>query len=462
MQLMELYNQMQNPLANPKTIDKLISFYAKSDDSRDFYNNLITRNKRGDSASPPMEDWDAFVKITFNKWKNSLVAKFEKVIEEYSKGDIDKEKYDDLIETYNIMRKIPDVKTRKEAYDICSAEYNNRNVKEFFKLYEKKCLDVNAYEFRHASSAFSLIKTQPDVDVEHRLYLNVDIKDVYKLAVYLIEKFEKYDLPYQFKFSSYLQRNDSLVIYSSTEYLTKYIEILKEIKNEHQNLESSIFEPIIFSGTIDNWIGYGSEPEEKDSFNNKRSKIVYSVIDETMKKWLIDHKESPITFRGKNLTFKHILVMRSLDILINRLAEPCEYLSSKYLGYTIEDIKSIEFKTKAYRVIYSNLDELLESAYNDNSDEIEKDIIELENGKKICFEGTDLEKVIKFLAPNISRTNPTINKSIVEKITAVSDQYGIDPQKFCFDTSRVEKMKLVDIQMSDIANDSLHGTNKKR
>ena len=462
MQLMELYNQMQNPLANPKTIDKLIKFYINSLNSRDFYDNLIIRTKKHDTLTPPKEDDAAFIEITFNNWKNNLVAKLERVIEEYSKGDIDKEKYDDLIEVYDIMKKIPDVKTKKEAYDICFAEYNNKNVEDFFKNYVKNCLNSNAYSFKYASSAFSLSKTQRDVDVEHRLYLNVDIKDIYKLAVYLIEKFEKYDLPYLFKFSGYLQRNDSLVIYSSTEYLTKNIEILNEIKKEHPELEKSISEPISFAGTIDNWIGYGSEPEEKDSFNIKRSNIVYSIIDETIKKWVIDHKDSPITFRGKNLTFKHLLTIRALDEVIGRMEESLKFISSEILEYTREDIKSIEFKTKAYREIYSNIDEMLEYAYNDDSVGKYKEIFELKNGYKMKFNGVDMEKVIRSLAPNISRTNPDINKSIVEKIGAVSDQYGIDPQKFCFDTGRVEKMKLVDIQMSDIANDSLQGTNKKR
>ncbi len=96
--------------------------------------------------------------------------------------------------------------------------------------------------------------------IEHRLYLDIESLDTYKMTTYLVEKCDEHHLPYYFKFDQYADRDDTIVIYSSTENLTKYVEILHEIKKEHPELISRTKEPPVLTGKIDGWIGYGSEP----------------------------------------------------------------------------------------------------------------------------------------------------------------------------------------------------------
>lgn len=79
--------------------------------------------------------------------------------------------------------------------------------------------------------------------------------------------------------SSEIGRKDKLCIYiESAEQAKKYIEILEAIKNERQDF--TFEEPILTVGTIDGWIGIGSDIGENSSYN----KDICSILIESCNK----------------------------------------------------------------------------------------------------------------------------------------------------------------------------------
>jgi len=275
MELMELYNYVQNPIDNPQVIEKLINAYANSSKGfGGFYGQLTkTVEKVHNKGQYYVEDTDRFYSMMFNKWKNSIVAMTkDEFIELYKRGSYRQ----DFIKMRNYLRNVPDVSTMKEANDIFFSSKNDKELED------------------------------------------------------ALEKCDEHHLPYYFKFDQYANRDDTIVIYSSTANLTKYVEILQEIKREHPELVSRAKEPPVLTGQIDGWIGYGSEPSKtpdgkNHSFNEVRSNAIEPAIAQTTKKWIMDHRSMQITYQDQKVNFQDYIAMKSTESLIADLERRFTY-----------------------------------------------------------------------------------------------------------------------------------------
>lgn len=76
MELMQLYNQIKNPLDDETTLEKLVEVYAKSSSDgfkSDFYSKLVKSvSKEHTKGLHYSIDADEFYSILFNKWKNTI------------------------------------------------------------------------------------------------------------------------------------------------------------------------------------------------------------------------------------------------------------------------------------------------------------------------------------------------------------------------------------------------------
>lgn len=364
MELMELYNQIQNPIDDPQVIKKLITAYANSSGNwSGFYNQLIkTVKKQWVSEKHYAADRDKFYSMMFNKWKNNIVAMTR------AKPDVYVQDFTKLGE---YLKDVPDVSTQKETHDVFFGSKNDKELEDAIKKYRWTKLGEYS-SWRHVCSHYVTMGEDPYPNIEHRLYLNTEIMDTYKMITYLVEKCDEYHLPYYFKFDPDGDRDDTIVIYSSTENLTKYVEILQEIKREHPELVDKAKEPPILTGKIDGWIGYGSEPSKtpdgkRRSFNEVRSKAIVPVIAQLTKQW-VGHRRLQITYQGK-------------------------------------------------------------TDYLDN------------------FAESDLEEIIRNLSAEIAKIDPNFVLSVQEQIKSSAKQYGINPDKFCFDIKTKEKMRTMSAQI---------------
>lgn len=469
MELMELYNQVQNPIEDSKVIEKLINAYANSSKGfGGFYGQLTkTVEKEHTRGQYYKADADRFYSMMFNKWKNSIVALTrEQFAELYKNGSYGQ----DFIKMREFLKTVPDVKTQKEADDIFFGKYNNKELEDALEKYRWTAFGGGS-GWVHVCSRYVTAKQDKYPNVEHRLYLDTESLDTYKMISLLVEKCDEHHLPYYFKFDQWGNRDDTVVIYSSTENLTKYVEILQEIKKEHHDLVSRTKEPPVLTGKIDNWIGYGSEPSrtpdgQNHSFNEIRSNAIEPAIAKTTKKWIMDHRNMQITYQRQKLSFQDYIAMKSTERMIEKLErrfifkeekdkKAAEKTGKKYnqndvvarLGYTLQDVRSSVFKDNVYKVIRAQMGTCLPSICNATYGDITEIKMNVRNGKQIYFSNSDLEEIIRELSVNILKNDPNFTKDVHSAIIANARQYGIDTDKFCFDIKARERMRLVEAQM---------------
>lgn len=468
MELMEIYNQIHNPIDDPRVIEKLINAYANlSKGFGGFYGQLTkTVQKEHNKGQYYREDADRFYAMLFNKWKNSIVAMTrDEFVQLYRKGSYGQ----DFIKMRNYLKNVPDVSTMKEADEIF---YGNKGDKELESALDKYSWKSFGGEsgWIHVCSRYLTAKKDQYPNVEHRLYLDTESLDTYKMITYLVEKCDEHHLPYYFKFDQYANRDDTIVIYSSTENLTKYVEILQEIKKEHPDLVSRAKEPPVLTGQIDGWIGYGSEPSKtpdgkRQSFNEVRAKTLEHSIGTVTKQWIMSHRNQEITYQDQKLSFQDYVAMKSAEKLVADLEKRFLYYEEKdkkvaqrngktynqltvidRLGYALQDVRSSQFKQSVYRILKDHMGTLLPRICNGSYKDMDTINMTVRNGKKITFSGDDLETIIQRLSVNIAKNDPNFIPTVQATIKKEASQYGIDSEKFCFDTKAREKMRTITAQ----------------
>lgn len=468
MELMELYNQIHNPIDDLSVIEKLINAYANSSKGFGGYYGQLTKTvqKEHNKGQYYREDADKFCAMLFNKWKNSIVAMTrDEFVELYKRGSYGQ----DFIKMRNYLKNIPDVSTMKEADEIFYGNKGDKELEEALEKYSWKSFGGGS-GWIHVCSRYLTAKKDQFPNVEHRLYLDTESLDTYKMTTYLVEKCDEHHLPYYFKFNQYADRDDTIVIYSSTENLIKYVEILQEIKREHPELVSRAKEPPVLTGKIDGWIGYGSEPAKtpdgkRHSFNEIRAKVLESSIGKVTKQWIMNHRNQQITYQGQKMLLQEYIAMKSTEKLIADLER--RYLSyeendkkvaqrngtsynpatvNDRLGYTLQDVRSPQIKQNIYRVLRDKMISSLPQVCNGSYKDMNAINMNVRNGKQITFSGYDLETIIQQLSINISKNDPNFISSVQAEIKNNSKQYGIDSEKFCFDTKARETMRTMTAQ----------------
>lgn len=468
MELMEIYNQIHNPIDDPRVIEKLINAYANLSKGFGGYYGQLTKTvqKEYNKGQYYREDADRFYAMLFNKWKNSIVAMTrDEFVQLYRKGSYGQ----DFIKMRNYLKNVPDVSTMKEADEIF---YGNKGDKELESALDKYSWKSFGGEsgWIHVCSRYLTAKKDQYPNVEHRLYLDTESLDTYKMITYLVEKCDEHHLPYYFKFDQYANRDDTIVIYSSTENLTKYVEILQEIKKEHPDLVSRAKEPPVLTGQIDGWIGYGSEPSKtpdgkRQSFNEVRAKTLEHSIGTVTKQWIMSHRNQEITYQDQKLSFQDYVAMKSAEKLVADLEKRFLYYEEKdkkvaqrngktynqltvidRLGYALQDVRSSQFKQSVYRILKDHMGTLLPRICNGSYKDMDTINMTVRNGKKITFSGDDLETIIQRLSVNIAKNDPNFIPTVQATIKKEASQYGIDSEKFCFDTKTREKMRTITAQ----------------
>lgn len=468
MELMEIYNQIHNPIDDPRVIEKLINAYANLSKGFGGYYGQLTKTvqKEHNKGQYYREDADRFYAMLFNKWKNSIVAMTrDEFVQLYRKGSYGQ----DFIKMRNYLKNVPDVSTMKEADEIFYGNKGDKELESALDKYSWKSFGGGS-GWTHVCSRYLTAKKDQYPNVEHRLYLDTESLDTYKMITYLVEKCDEHHLPYYFKFDQYANRDDTIVIYSSTENLTKYVEILQEIKKEHPDLVSRAKEPPVLTGQIDGWIGYGSEPSKtpdgkRQSFNEVRAKTLEYSIGTVTKQWIMSHRNQEITYQDQKLSFQDYVAMKSAEKLVADLEKRFLYYEEKdkkeaqrngktynqltvidRLGYALQDVRSSQFKQSVYRILKDHMGTLLPRICNGSYKDMDTINMTVRNGKKITFSGDDLETIIQRLSVNIAKNDPNFIPTVQATIKKEASQYGIDSEKFCFDTKAREKMRTITAQ----------------
>jgi hypothetical protein len=449
----DLYSAIQNPLDNTDTIKKLIKAYSKKNDGFGGYYGQLTKTveKKYHRGECYKEDADYFYAMMFNKWKNSILNMSREDFEQLKQqGSFE----NDLIVLRNYLKTIPDVTTMQEANKIFYGQYNNQTLKDAMEKYRWTSFGENS-GWVHVASRYVTAKSDKIPKVQHRLYLDTESVDTYKMISQFVEKCDEHKLPYYFKFDKCGNRDDTIVIYSDTENLLQYVQLLNEIKQQNPNLVSRANEPPVLTGKIDNWIGYGSEPPKKadghsQSFNSLRSGIIEKAIDDETKDWIMSHRSMKVKHDGKTMSFQDYITSKTIDNFIKKLERNVNHTFfanetlddvAKKNGYSLADLKNPQFKNSIIGIVNNRIGNMLSELCNGTQpNKINSIDMSVRDGKTISFDGYDLEETLEQLAIEIAEYDKSFTENIRTRIMREGQNIGIDPDKFCFDIRTRDKM----------------------
>lgn len=413
----EMYEKIENPLNDDEVIRKLIEGYSDELRTKQYYNKLIQVNyKEKKYKEINMEDKDRLVSQIFNDWKKDLTLNIK----------------DDEIKKYNkdfpylreFLKNTPYVKSAKEFFKINRKVDGDEKLEIIYPKYTPFSHGKSWTYISHNSINPSKYKK---IIVDHRLYLNTENIDTYKVMELFRNKCKERELDYHFKFSDRGDRDDTIVIYSDDKKLSKYLEILEEIKKEEPEIIKRAQTPPMLTGKIDGWIGYGSEPsldengKNTKSFNSSRSGIIQNAISKETIKWLRENKE-----------------LTKEDLGLN------EYLTKQIFDDIIKD---------EYRMVKSVYEpEFQEKLLKRLEKEIEKNKSELLKGKfdkikEFNIDGLDIEvdsemirRAFRPFSKKILKKDPSFLGKVRDAIKEEGLANGIDSEKFCFDIDKRDQL----------------------
>lgn len=427
---MELYNKITDPLSDVELIKKLIYLYTNTSSIEDFYIQLINTTKKDyNPKSYKQEEQDFFYSALFNSWKRMILNLTSPQI-----MSLIKQKYDYcFLDLIDFLATVPDVKTKKEVMNVFNQKHNKPELQTAINKYKLAPFGIND-SFLHVISYYTNPMQNKPIKTEHRLYLNAESIDIYTIADYFIKKCIKRNLPYYFKFDEYINRDDNFVIFSSTENLMHYIEILQEMKYEMPNVVSRLKSPTLLSGKINEYIGYGAEPNKSDinnSFNFIRTICIMSAIDISTKNWVLNNRNLPINHNNNIIAFQDYIVEKTIENLSHK-AKNCK---TNFLNYTKEDLESFVLKNKVHKLIDSQLENLLSPSSNKSNNNFSFD--------KHVYDS--LEEVLRKISLDIVYIDPNFINKVQMQIKNIAEAYyEIDKENFCGNIAQVKMMSEFD------------------
>ncbi|MBR1801783.1 hypothetical protein IJ768_00950 [Candidatus Saccharibacteria bacterium] len=460
--LQEFYENIKNPLEDDAVMNSIIEAYSKKD-GVDIYSAL---QKIGIDDKEKMSivpaDKQHFEEKMYAKWHNSVVG--------ISKETYLKSKKEGILgEDFPMFRKFiklhPECRTNEELIDAMKTVNDKKDSDELFDAYYKYGWKLSN-GWNHVKSRYVNARQEDRIIEEHRLYLNTDSTSTYSTIDALVDIYEKHNVPYYFKFDEPGNRADTIVIYTSTEYLTKNLAIIEELQQEHPELADKMHEPPILTGKIREKIGYGAEPE-KSSYSDVRARILENVLNETTASWVSKHKDDIIRSGGKEMKFSDYVVDKQVKYqqekmrkrLENRIQTEKNYLThnrqnfnetdivrqmEEKVGYTYADL---EDNSKMLQIMQERMRERFDSALEilqRSPKEIDKADFVLTNrktGKEVTINEKGLSIALERITPEISRHDSNYLDEVRKKTMQQALASGID-KKFAFDNSTVTKMKV--------------------
>ena len=414
----EIYEKIENPLNDDEVVRKLIESYSDELGTKSYYNKLVQVNyKEKKYKEINMEDKDRLVSQIFNDWKKDLTLNIK----------------DDEIKKYNkefpplreFLKNIPYVKSAKEFFKINGKVDADEQLETIYSKYTPFSHGESWTYISHNSINPSKYKK---IIVDHRLYLNTENIDTYKVMELFRNKCKERELDYHFKFSDNGDRDDTIVIYSDDKKLSKYLEILEEIKKEEPEIIKRAQTPPMLTGKIDGWIGYGSEPsldengKHTNSFNSVRSGIIQNAISKETIKWIRENKE--LTKEDSGLD----------EYLTKQIFDDIKDKDKYRMDKSFDEPEFQEKLLKRLeKEIEKNKSEILEGKF-DGVKEFNIDDINIEVDSEM------IQRAFRPFSKKILKKDPSFLEKVRDGIKEEGLANGIDPEKFCFDIDKREKL----------------------
>ena len=376
-----------------------------------------------------------FFEYIYSNSRNNIIHSLDSLVKDFVLGDLNGSKlYGILVDFGSVMKKVPSRgsyvsylnELRRLGCDI-KAQSRDRNGN---KDYERN-------QFNHVFSS-----NWRNIEPTQRLYFHAEYEDTFTFLKSFAAKCNERGIPFYFKtadfefdgrrsfvvYQSSLTRTESAVIYSTDEYMMQYIDICNEIKNEHPEIK--FYNPPIGLAVLDDWLGYGGQPdvnlcENKGvsaSFNAVRARVLELSIKEGLKKF-VNSYGSNIVYGNK--TVDNLLI----DSLFNYVV-------------SVNRINSDNERNKLYKMLVLNKEFYLS--------QLKQDVRSIKVGN---FVVRDVSKVRGYMYAAYCSDNDVILKLISDSMRDVCVEYDVDPDNFAFNLSDKKRMQMLSDKLRQHPND---------
>lgn len=450
MEVRDIYSQLVNPLDSNDVMDTLITKFADANkDGNDFYTTLIKGSKKDHTYVYAADKRNKLLSGLFNYWKHNIT---DTPKERYIHANFDEE----FLYLRDFLIKLPDQHSEEDIRHIFYKSKDERLINAYEK-YSFNKYDNAYFKYFEINSISGYHK--PSVEINHRLYINLDCLHNHDFAMKYIKKCEENNIPYEFKIDESGCRDDAVVIYVNDKFLHNTIEIIKEIKSENPDIFIGMKRPPIFCGIIDGWIGYGSEPtckNPKKSFSSLRSDIIENVFSDEVLKYVENNYKSQIRYNGSIIYFYEYICAIITENILDKLKARYNFWKNddekKYAkfdekkffdlyGYTYTDLINPRFKNHIYQTLVKDMPRKLLDIINSTSYKVDEFEITLQNNKVEKYSTKYIKQVMYSLTKKISDHDPNFKTRVRSKIDTELEKYGIDKEKFCCDTAYIESLK---------------------
>ena len=182
------------------------------------------------------------------------------------------------------------------------------------------------------------------MDKEHILFVNISENQIYNFAKVFVEKCDEKKLPYDFKFALVEQRDDGFQIYTDSEHLVDFINIVEEIKEKYPTLINVNKDTPLLTGEISKGLSYGTYNKEHGELSYQdyfqlRCNIVASSINSTIVDYIRKNKNRSLEYHGMKMPLYEYLALKAKDKYIENLKSE---KNLKNFLYNKKNKKSIE------------------------------------------------------------------------------------------------------------------------
>ena len=421
----DFYNKIKDPLSDDEVVTKIMKTFAESakpSDRKSFYALLTEQSSPDKGQYYDLSEMDKFYVTVYNIWKESFLKEYSAS----AKNNMLNAHYQQI---ERALRTSPNFHSREEIENY----FSEQGLAEI----------IGTREFMYAKKDhyfhFNTRSIKPDkgdsfiVDnIKHRFYLNLNNKDLHKFARKFVEKCEDKGLSYYFKMYENLsgKKDESIVVYSSTENLLAYYEVLKEIGKEMPEITKREDSPTLLAGTIDGWIGYGANPNkmEKDmSYNGLRAMILQKCLDATYSNFIGSNLKAHIKTKTRTYTLEEYITT---------------YLTNLRLeGYDNVSPRVVEQLKENYR---RQLSEYIKKGSLAESITIDTDIARTVTNPK------EVAKVFRMLGGKELLPVKSIREEFKRQVKSLSPYYQVLPDNMCFNVDTRECLEEYDQKVPSV------------
>lgn len=427
-----LYQMISNPLDNNRFVKEMLYYYIYSDDMID----EVTRNDQISDENPSIIFHDLLYKDICIEWINKIDLL-------YNSMDKSDENYSEIKQLHDYLSNCK-VRSFKDVFNVISNGYKDYSI-----LFSKYCFCSDL------SYNPICINTSSESSFDHCLAVNCSVKKMHLFLFKLYDKCKSKNLDYCVEFDEKGSEMLSIKVYSNTNNLPIYLDLIKEVIEESE-IEEELGPLPLVVGEISKNIGYMSG---SDDFIERRVRDIKKCIERETAEWIKKSLNyNMVTSTGREIPYKYYLFSK---IVINKKQVLLEH-SDKY---PIREISSKDFSYVMTESLIKNYKNILHALINND---YQYQFIVPFKSINVVFTYDDFKDLLKsqteFFKDSVDYQE-NVKKRIKEESLSVDfDNYGVDfNSSHLLGKEEVGKKSSVSLDvLNNFASDNMRSNNNSR